>query len=139
MQKRLTVAQVAQAGELFGGQVDNSCRKHSVLIAKSKDGCRSLLFGSIVAMVVAMVAGIFDYKVVASKAQLGSNSSIGKSCQWVAMGGCCYVISHIPLLQDEEAALRAACGLAVSTVGAHMDEHGHVDIEPDGQPPNMLD
>jgi hypothetical protein len=42
------------------------------------------------------------------------------------------------LAQEEEAALRAA-GIAVSTVGARMDEHGHVDIDTDGQPPDLLD
>jgi len=67
MTKRLTVAQVAQAGELFGGQVDNLCRKHSVLVTRRKDGRHSLVFGSIVAKSV-------DDKVVASKAQLGSQN-----------------------------------------------------------------
>ena len=49
MTKWLTVSKVAQLGELFGGQIDDLCGKHSVRGEKRKDGYPSLLFGSIAA------------------------------------------------------------------------------------------
>ena len=52
MTKWLTVSKVPQLVELFGGQIDDLCGKHSVLVRKRKDGRHSLLFSSIMAEVV---------------------------------------------------------------------------------------
>ena len=44
MTKWLTFSKVPQLGELFGGQIDDLCEKHSVLVRKRNDGRHSLLF-----------------------------------------------------------------------------------------------
>ena len=52
MTKWLTVSKVPQLGELFGGQIDDLCGKHSVLVRKRKDGRHLLLLSSIMAEIV---------------------------------------------------------------------------------------
>ena len=52
MTKWLTVSKVPELVELFGGQIDDLCGKHSVLVRKRKDGRHSLLFRSIMAETV---------------------------------------------------------------------------------------
>ena len=64
MTKWLTVSKVLQLVELFGGQIDDLCGKHSVLVRKGKDGRHSLLFSSIMAEVV-------GDKAVANKSAVG--------------------------------------------------------------------